>query len=87
VGFDPRSALAGYRSPSRGLVLLPPWGFSRQACRAFAEMTGSPLRGYVENARRAFRASRNRSTRRARPDPELEGTPRAEATFLAARTS
>jgi hypothetical protein len=50
-------------------------------------MTGSPLRGYVENARRAFRARRNRSTRRARPDPELEGTPRAEATFLAARTS
>jgi len=40
AGFDPRAALAGYRSPSRGLVLLPPWGFSRRNHRAFAEMTG-----------------------------------------------
>jgi CRP-like cAMP-binding protein len=38
LGFDPCATLAGYRSPSRGLVLLPPWGFSRRACRAFAEM-------------------------------------------------
>ena len=40
AGFGPRATLAGYRSPSRGLVLLPPGGFSRQIRRAFAEMTG-----------------------------------------------
>jgi hypothetical protein len=66
AGFDPREALAGYRSPSRGLVLLPPWSFSRRPRRAFAEMTGSPQRGYVESVQRACRERRNRSSQRAR---------------------
>ena len=87
AGFDPRAALAGYRSPSRGLVLLPPWGFSRRACRAFAEMTGSPQRGYVENAQRACRERRNRSSRRARRSLAPEAAPRAGATSLVAHTS
>lgn len=59
AGSDPRVVLAGYRSPPRGLVLLPPWGFSLQARRAFAEMTGSPQRGYVESAQRACRERRS----------------------------
>jgi hypothetical protein len=63
VGFDPHAALAGYRSLLRGLVLLPPWGFSRRI-RAFAEMTGSPQCGYAENVRHVCREHRNARTSR-----------------------
>ena len=88
TGFDPRAALAGYRSPSRGLVLLPPWGFSRRARRALAEMTGLPqCRGYVESARRACCERHNRSSRRARRSLVLEVVPRARVTSLVAHRS
>lgn len=87
AGFDPRAALAGYRSPSRGLVLLPPWGFSRRIRQAFAEMTGSPQCGYVENARHACRERRNRSSRRARRSRVPGVAPQAGAALHAARTS
>jgi hypothetical protein len=87
AGFDPLAALAGYRPPSRGFVLLPPRGFSRRARRALAEMTGSPQRGYVESVQRVCRERRNRSSRRARPSPAPEAPPRVGATSLAAHTS
>jgi hypothetical protein len=87
AGFDPRATLAGYRSPSRGLVLSPPWGFSRRTCRAFAEMTGSPQRGCVENVQHASRERRNRSSRRARRSLAPEAVPRVGATLLVAHKS
>jgi hypothetical protein len=87
VGFDPRAALAGYRSPLRGLVLLPLGGFSGPVGRVFAEMTGSPLRGYVESGRRVCRDRRSLSSQRAHRSPAPEAAPQCGATFLAARTS
>ena len=87
VGFAPRAALAEYRSPSRGLVPLPPWGFSQRVCRAFAEMTGSPQCGYVQNVRHDCRQHRNRSSQRGRRSREPGVAPQAGARSLAARTS
>src|SRR5262249_22991947 len=86
AGFGPRAVLAGYRPPSRGLVLLPPWGFSR-SFRAFAEMTGLPQRGYVESERRACSGRHNRSSRHARRSLALEAVPRPGATSVASRSS
>jgi len=87
AGFDPSAALAGYPSHRRGLVLLPPLGFSQRPRRALEGMTGSPRRGYVESGLRASRARCNRSSQRSRSSRAPEVAPRSGATSHVAHTS